>query len=80
MEQQVTFKIGAGAEPLACPVDGCGERAGRIRGVEVRRDLGGVDESVTVAFACGRGHTWSLSVDERAGELVYEARARDHTR
>jgi hypothetical protein len=78
--EEVTFKLGTGPEPLACPVDGCGEQAGSIRGVEIRRDIGGVDEAVTVAFACARGHGWSLSIDERAGELVYEANGRDHTR
>jgi hypothetical protein len=80
MEQEVTFKLGTGPEPLACPVRGCGDRAGRIRGVETRRDLGGVDEAITVAFACGSGHAWSISVDERAGELVYEANGRDLAR
>lgn len=77
MGQEVKFKIGAGPEPLLCPVGGCGERGGRIRGLEARLDLGGVGESVTVAFACALGHTWSLSIDERAGELVYEAQGRD---
>jgi hypothetical protein len=58
MGEEIRLKIGAGPEPLGCPVDGCGESRGRIRGLDVRRNEGGVDESITIAFTCSRGHMW----------------------
>jgi hypothetical protein len=73
MGEEISLKLGAGPEPLGCPVDGCGESRGRIRGLETRRDEGGVEESITIAFTCSRGHMWGLTIDERAGGLVYEA-------
>ena len=73
MEEQIRLNLGVGPEPLRCPVDGCGEPGGRIRGLDVRRNEGGVDESITIAFTCTRGHMWGLTIDERAGGLVYEA-------
>jgi len=56
MGEEIRLKIGAGPEPLGCPVDGCRESRGRIRGLDVRRNEGGVDESITIAFTCRRGH------------------------
>jgi hypothetical protein len=73
MEEQIRLNLGVGPEPLRCPVGGCGGPDGRIRGLDVRRDEGGVDKSITIAFTCTRGHMWGLTIDERAGGLVYEA-------